>query len=110
MLLAGALGIGYAAYRHYIDETVSLKLTQKIAQEIKHQMMIISINFSEGISKHSSTNQNSDKEKITAYFTDEMTKIYKQKEDLILSKYQITTSVYKNSLNRYKRGKKLIAI
>ena len=54
LILAGVVGASYFAYNHFTQKTIPLKLTQKIAQEIKHQMLIVTINFAEGISKHAS--------------------------------------------------------
>ena len=38
---------------------------------------------------------------------EELGKIYKQKEELILSKYSVSAEVYKNSLARYGKNKQL---
>ena len=109
MILAGLVGASYIVYERFKQATISLALTQKIAQEIKHQMMIVTINFAEGISKHAAGPGGAkvNDEKVNEYFIDELGKIYQQKEELILSKYSVSAEVYKNSLARYRSDKKL---
>lgn len=109
LILAGVVGATYFAYNHFTQKTIPLKLTQKIAQEIKHQMLIVTINFADGISKHASGpgGVKVNEEKVNEYFVEELGKIYKQKEELILSKYSVSSEVYKNSLARYGKNKHL---
>ena len=106
LIMAGVIGAGYALYNRYSTKTIPIQLTRKIAQEIKHQMMIVTINFAEGISKHAAGAKMGDP-KITEYFIDELSKIYKQKEELIISKYGVPASVYKSSLDRYSSDRKI---
>ena len=108
LLLAGALGTTYAVYNYFSQKTISLKMTTKVAQEIKHQMMIVTINFAEGVAKHAVGSEGKiAHEKVNEYFVDELSKIYRQKEELILSKYTIPSDIYANSLKRYSGNKKL---
>lgn len=113
LVAAGVLTGFYALYNYmnHSHKSLDLKLTQKIAQEIKHQMMIVSINFADGIAKHATgpSGVKINDDKINEYFIDELGKIYKQKEDLILSKYSVKPEIYKNSLDRHARDKKLVA-
>lgn len=74
---------------------LDLGLTRKIMQEIKHQMLIVTINFADGISKHTgkpdgNPESEANSQKIKQYFINELTKIYSQKEELILAKYSVT--------------------
>lgn len=101
LLIAGALGISYGAYKKFTaPETMSLELTRKILQEIKHQLLIVTVNFADGISKHVKKNgmDGMQADKINQYFITELAKIYDQKEDLIINKYGITKGCYNLSL------------
>lgn len=49
LLAAGCVGASYALFNYLFSEkvqTLPVSQTQKILQEIKHQMLIVCINFS----------------------------------------------------------------
>lgn len=70
--------------------------------------MIVTINFAEGISKHAINSSEKLKDyRVNDYFVEELSKIYRQKEDLILSKYTIPEETYAISLARYARDSKI---
>jgi len=51
LLVAGGLiGAGYLAFNYLSTDSqkIDLKSARKITQEIKHQILIVAINFSEG--------------------------------------------------------------
>lgn len=92
---------------------MTLQSTRKIAQEIKHQILIVTINFAEGIRDNVRKTRIEDKEKseqLIDYFRTKMAEIYTQKENLILGKYSISTEKYKASLEKYKHDPKIKAV
>lgn len=72
VLVAGALGLSYVIYNKMNSPVIlDLGMTRKILQEIKHQMLIVTINFAEGIAKHAGSKPVSDDpagKKIKQYF------------------------------------------
>lgn len=52
LLVGGLIGAGYLAFNKIISEDLSLKMVRKITQEIKHQILIVSISFAEGCKEH----------------------------------------------------------
>lgn len=77
LLIFGALiGAGYLAFSRYAQndvQSLTLEKTRRITQEIKHQILIVSINFAQGAraNKEKILNANvADKlEQLEAYFT-----------------------------------------
>lgn len=50
-MIGGALGLSYYAFNHYTAgkiESLTLNQVRKLMQEIKHQILIVCINFTEG--------------------------------------------------------------
>lgn len=82
----------------------------KITQEIKHQILIVSISFAEGAKQHYEKLKRGNPDKtneLTDYFRNKMCDIYSQKQDLILGKYGIDKEKYSASLSKYANDKKL---
>lgn len=105
LVAGGALLASYAILNYYFKEKVkslSLDLTRKISQEIKHQMLIACVNFSEGIKTHVNSKigaaEDKEKKRIMESLLDEIAKIYKSKEDLILNKYIVLAESYQAAL------------
>jgi hypothetical protein len=48
LLIGGLIGVGYVAFNRLTSEALPLKFVCKLAQEIKHQMLIVSINYASG--------------------------------------------------------------
>jgi hypothetical protein len=45
LLIGGLIGVGYVAFNRYTSDALPLKFLCKLAQEIKHQMLIVTINY-----------------------------------------------------------------
>jgi hypothetical protein len=52
LLVGGLIGAGYFAFNKIVSEDLSLKMVRKITQEIKHQILIVTISFAEGCKEH----------------------------------------------------------
>lgn len=50
-----------------------------------------------------------EKQRIDAYFREQLTNIYVQKEDLILKKHDVTKQQYADALNKYNGDKRVKA-
>lgn len=89
LIVTGVLGISYIGYTYLSNrkpkltsggKTITLELTRKILQEIKHQMLIVCLSFAEGIAKNKAQKMTKEQElQLDTYFRTEMVKIYEQK-------------------------------
>jgi hypothetical protein len=64
LMMAGLVSVSYGAYTLFINkktsnasssikaQNITVEITRKIMQEIKHQLLISCISFAEGIKKH----------------------------------------------------------
>lgn len=48
LVIGGLIGASYFAFTKFISEALPIKTVRKLAQEIKHQILIVTINFSVG--------------------------------------------------------------
>lgn len=48
LLVGGLIGAGYLAFNKITSSELPYKMVCKITQEIKHQILIVSISFAEG--------------------------------------------------------------
>jgi hypothetical protein len=93
---AATLGIaysGYFIYNHFNKTTVeplSEEKVRKIIQEIKHQMLITCINFTNEMQKRTGQVNFADPQ-TQQFLKSEMAKIYEGKENLVLNKYSLTS-------------------
>lgn len=111
LLVGGLIGAGYFAFNKIVSEDLSLKMVRKITQEIKHQILIVTISFAEGCKEHYGKLHKTSPVKqaeLAQYFRNKLSEIYSQKEDLILAKYGLTKENYGDSLRKYAKDDKLI--
>lgn len=64
LLFGGLIGVGYLAFNKYTEHALPLNLTRKLVQEIKHQVLIVAINYAEGCKTHLEKLKQSEASKI----------------------------------------------
>lgn len=87
LLLGGLVGATFLAFNLYTREkerknVISLQQTQKLAQEIKQQMLVVTLKFAEGTKNSiSKLGKESTKEQaeLIDYFTTKMSEMYEMK-------------------------------
>lgn len=84
LIVGGLIGAGYLALNKLISSSgdLSYKMVCKITQEIKHQILIVSISFAEGAKEHYEKLQKSNpgkSEELLQYFRTKMGEIFSQK-------------------------------
>jgi hypothetical protein len=82
---------------------LTLELTRKVAQEIKYQVLVVCITFVQQYDKQLKKAITPQEMKIVNdKLKEAMTKIYNQKEGIIIGKYEISRELYGESLKHFK--------
>lgn len=111
LAIAGALGIAYMAISYLTNpnqkpksKSVPIETIKNILKEIKYQVYASCIPYSEGVKTKLKAYPKKD---VDIYLRTELTKAYEAKEDLILTKYQVSKDEYALALNTYHKDKQI---